>query len=109
MKEGVVSCLFHRARTVAQGENIEAKEHLRGVLEGNRYPEALLRTASKPRTVTEPTEEPRATAFTPIYVATPIPHPALDRWDNITHLLGAQHKLSIHRQLKFDQPCRDPL
>ena len=69
VKEGVVCCLFHRARTVAQGENVKAEEeHLRGVLEGNGYPEAFLRTASKLCTVTEPTVEPRTTAFIP-YVA----------------------------------------
>ena len=36
VKEGVFSCLFHRAQTVAQGVNMVAgEEHLRGVLEGN--------------------------------------------------------------------------
>ena len=61
--------LIHRARTVAQGENVAAEEeHLRGVLEGNGYPETSVKTASKPRRAAEPTEEPRATAFIP-YVA----------------------------------------
>ena len=69
VKEGVVSCLFHWARTVAQGENMAAEEeHLRGVLEGNDYPETFVKTASKPCRAAEPTEEPRATAFIP-YVA----------------------------------------
>ena len=64
VKEGVVSCFFHRARTVAQGENVAAEEeHLRGVLEGNGYPETFVKTASKPRRAAEPTEEPRATAL----------------------------------------------
>ena len=63
VKEGVVSCLFHRAQTIAQGENIQVEEdHLRGVLEGNGYPKA--KTASRPHTAREPAEEPRATAFT---------------------------------------------
>jgi len=36
VKEGVFSCLFHRAQTVAQGVNmVTGDEHLRGVLEGN--------------------------------------------------------------------------
>ena len=65
VKEGVVSCLFHQAGMVAQGENVAAEEHLRGVLEGNGYPETFVKTASKPRRAAEPTEEPRATAFIP--------------------------------------------
>ena len=60
--------LLHRARTVAQGENVAAEEHLRGVLEGNGYPETFVKTASKSRRAAEPIEEPRATAFIP-YVA----------------------------------------
>ena len=64
VKEGVVSCLFHRARTIAQGENIQVEEdHLRGVLEGNGYPEAFVKMASRPHTAREPAEEPRAIAF----------------------------------------------
>ena len=59
----IVSCLFHRARNIAQ------EDHLRGGLEGNGYPEAfVIAMASRPHTVREPAEEPRATAFIP-YVA----------------------------------------
>ena len=69
VKKGMVSCLFHRARTVAQGENVAAEELLRGVFQGNGYPKAFVKTASKPhRAAAEPAEEPRATAFIP-YVA----------------------------------------
>ena len=69
VKEGIVSCLFHRARNIAQRENIPVEEdHLRGVLEGNGYPEAFVKMASRPHTAREPAEEPRATAFIP-YVA----------------------------------------
>ena len=49
VKESVLSCLFHRARTIAQGEHTQVEEdHPRGVLEGNRYPEAFVKMASKP-------------------------------------------------------------
>ena len=62
--KGAQSCLFHRARNIPQGENIQVEEdHLRGVLEGNGYPEAFVKMASRPHTVREPAEEPRATAF----------------------------------------------
>ena len=65
----MVSCLFHRARTVAQGENMAAEEHLRRVLEGNGYPEVFVKSASKPHSAAaEPAEDPRATVFIP-YVA----------------------------------------
>ena len=59
----IVSCLFHRARNIAQGENIQVEDHLRGGLEGNGYPDAFVKMASRPHTVREPAEEPRATAF----------------------------------------------
>ena len=49
VKESVLSCLFHRARTIAQGEHTQVEEdHPRGVLEGNRYPKAFVKMASKP-------------------------------------------------------------
>ena len=68
-RRNIVSCLFHRARNIAQGENIQVEEdHLRGGLEGNGYPEAFVKMASRPHTVREPAEEPRATALIP-YVA----------------------------------------
>jgi len=35
VKEGMFSCLFHRAQTVARGLNMVTGEHLRGILEGN--------------------------------------------------------------------------
>ena len=46
-------------------ETIQAEEdHLRGLLEGNGYPEAFVEMDSKPHTYSErATEEPRATAF----------------------------------------------
>ena len=69
VKEGIVSCLFHRARNISQRENIQVEEdHLRGVLEGNGYPEAFVKMASRPHTAREPAEERRATVFIP-YVA----------------------------------------
>ena len=36
------------------------EQHLRGVLEGNGYPDSFVRRASKPRTAAEPLEEPKA-------------------------------------------------
>ena len=52
-----------------QNENVTKEEgHLRMVLEGNDYPETFVNATSRPRTATEPTEEPLATAFIP-YVA----------------------------------------
>ena len=37
---------FHRAQTITQGKNIEAEEnHLKGVLEGNRFPEAIVHSS----------------------------------------------------------------
>ena len=62
VKEGIVSCLFHRARTIDQGENIQVEEdHLRGVLD-------ILRFCKDGLTAREPAEEHRPTAFIP-YVA----------------------------------------
>ena len=50
VKRGMVSCLFHRARTIAQNENVGTEEqHLRTVLDGNDYPETFVNTASRPR------------------------------------------------------------
>ena len=66
---GMVSCPFHWAWTIAQGENIQVEEdQLRGVLKGNRYPQAFAKMASRPHIAREAAEEPRATAFIP-YVA----------------------------------------
>ena len=49
VKESVLSCLFHRAQTIAQGEHTQVEEdHPRGVLEGNGYPKAFAKMASKP-------------------------------------------------------------
>ena len=43
-KVGLASCLFHRARTIAQGNNVVTEEeHLGRVLAGNGYPETLIK------------------------------------------------------------------
>ena len=69
MKRGVASCLFHRARTVAVGENIKKEErHLAGVLEENGYPDHIIRLAAAPRREKQPEEEPKHTICLP-YVA----------------------------------------
>ena len=69
VKLGIASCLFYRARTIAQGNNIVTEEeHLRRVLAGNGYPETLIKRASKPHTRVETTDEPLAMAYIP-YVA----------------------------------------
>ena len=39
MKEGVVSCCIQRVQTVTWDVNrVSEEDHLKGVLEGNRYP-----------------------------------------------------------------------
>ena len=44
VKRGVTSCLFHRVRTVAVGENIRREEeHLTEVLRVNGYPDHVIR------------------------------------------------------------------
>ena len=59
VKESMVSCLFHRARTIAQGDNIQVEEdHFRGDLEGNGYSKAFVKMTSKPHTAREPAKEP---------------------------------------------------
>ena len=41
--------LFHRAQTAVQGVTIvTGEEHLSEVMEGNRYPDTSVKTASKP-------------------------------------------------------------
>ena len=50
VKRGVVSCLFHRARTVAAGEEVSREEeHLCEVLRSNGYPEHVFRSAALQR------------------------------------------------------------
>ena len=52
--------LFHRAQTVVQSVTmITGEEHLSEVMEGNRYPD-IYKTASKPSTPAEPTEDSEA-------------------------------------------------
>ena len=53
--------LFHRAQTVVQGmTTVTGEEHLSEVMEGNRYPDTSVKTAGKPSTAAEPTEESEA-------------------------------------------------
>ena len=53
--------LFHRAQTVVQGVTmVTGEEHLGEVMEDNRYPDTSVRTAIKPSTAAEPTEESEA-------------------------------------------------
>ena len=50
VKRGMASCQFHRARTVAVGENIQKEEHhLRMVLRTNSYQEHVIQAAARPR------------------------------------------------------------
>ena len=66
VKYGSVSCVFHRARTLVQGENLRSEEiHLREVLKDNVYPEHVIKKAAKPRPSREPDEQPRATIYIP--------------------------------------------
>ena len=61
----VKGCLFHRAQTVVQGVTmVTGEEHLSEAIEGNRYPDTSVRTASKPSIAAEPTEE--SEAFVPL-------------------------------------------
>ena len=65
----MVSCLFHRARTVAQGSNIRREEQrLTKVLKENGYPAHIIRNAAKPKPPREPEEPPTSTVYIP-YVA----------------------------------------
>jgi len=56
VKEGIFSCLLHRAQTVAQQvvNMVTGEERLRGILEGMGYPDTIVKTASKPNTTAEP-------------------------------------------------------
>ena len=62
MKEGVVSCCIQRVWTVTQDVNIVTEEdNLKGVLQGNKYrSDVFVKTANKPSTVVDLTEEPTA-------------------------------------------------
>ena len=66
----MASCLFHRARTIAVGENIQMEErHLRMVLRTNGYPEHAIQDAARPRKKkTTPEEQTKYTICLP-YVA----------------------------------------
>ena len=71
VKRGMATCLFHRARTIAVGDNIQKEEqHLRMVLRANDYPEHVIQAAAKPKkkrtTTTE--EQPKYTICLP-YIA----------------------------------------
>ena len=68
VKRGVVSCLFHRARTVARGENVAKEEqHLTDVLRENGYPNSFITSASRPRPPRDQ-DESQAVIYLP-YVA----------------------------------------
>ena len=64
-KEGVVSCLFHRARTLKERMYRSRRRTPQESWRETGTPDASLRTASKLHTVTAPSEIPRATAFIP--------------------------------------------
>ena len=50
VKSGVASCLFHRAKTIATGNNImKEEEHLNMVLSNNGYPKHVIRAATNPK------------------------------------------------------------
>ena len=50
VKRGMASCLFHHARTLAVGANIQKEEHhLRMLLRTNDYQEHLIHDVAKPR------------------------------------------------------------
>ena len=66
VKYGIVSYLFHQARTLVKGENLRSEDiHLREVLKDNRYPEHVIKKAAKARPSREPDEQPRATIYIP--------------------------------------------
>ena len=51
VKRSVASSLFHRARTIAVGENVsKEKRHLSAVLETNGYPDHFIRLATEQKT-----------------------------------------------------------
>ena len=59
VKRGIASCLFHRARTVATGDNIRREEeHLILVLSTNGYPEHVIQTAARLKKKKQQQEEP---------------------------------------------------
>ena len=65
----MASCLFHRARTIAVGENIQKEEHhLKIVLRTNGYPEHIIQTATRPRKGTTQEEQTKYTIYL-LYVA----------------------------------------
>ena len=60
------SSLFHRARTIAVGENVSKEErHLSAVLETNGYPDHFIQLAAKQKTRKEPEEKPKYTVCLP--------------------------------------------
>ena len=66
VKRGVASCLFHRARSVAVGENIRREEdHLTVVLKENGYPDHVIKAAAAPRRKKQPEEKPKYTICLP--------------------------------------------
>ena len=65
VKRGGASCTFHRARTVAVGENIRREEkHLTEVLKINGYPDHIIGAAAKTRR-RQPKEKPKYTICLP--------------------------------------------
>ena len=69
VKRGTASYLFHRARTVTVGENIQKEEHLGMVLRTNGYPVHVIQAAARPRKKrTTLEEQPKYTICLP-YVA----------------------------------------
>ena len=70
VKRGVASCLFHRARTVATGDNIRREEeHLSMVLSTNGYPEYVIHTTAGARRKRKQQEEPPKYTICLPYVA----------------------------------------
>ena len=69
VKRGMASCLFHRARTVAVGDNIQKEEHhLNMVLRTNGYPTHVIQAASRLKKKTTPEKQTKCTIYLP-YIA----------------------------------------
>ena len=67
VKRSVASSLFHRARTIASGENVGREErHLDLVLRNNGYPDHVISSATRPSKVNhDPEETPKHTICLP--------------------------------------------
>ena len=58
VRRGVASCLFHRARTIPTGDNVQLEEeHLRRVLKDNGFPAYIIEQAARQKRKVIPLEE----------------------------------------------------